>query len=194
RLKRSESITSLAIQVAVYTDEEMKERKTSTGRGLAGGVLALVVVGVITILGAAGWLWWAGRPVDNLTRLKQLPVYPGATAVVVKDTSTKGEQMAVLTFEVGAKAEDIYAFYDNELKEHGWQHLGRQSDGGSSGYMKRDGSFEGIEFTGGAGPEGRFPWVHIVTNRSPMWLQIDAVADNNGGVGKTGVSIQLMEP
>src|SRR6188472_3761627 len=112
----------------------MRERRPVAGKGLAGGALALLVVGMVAVLGVIGWFWRMGSPVDGLERLRKLPVYAGATGVVVRDESSVREQVEVLTFEVGARIEDVYTFYDHVLVEHGWQSAGRPSDGGGSEY------------------------------------------------------------
>lgn len=170
----------------MYT-EEMERTRISTKRGIVGGAITAFVVFVVLGVGSVGWLWWSLRPIDGVERLRGLPVYPGAAGVVVDD---KVAAESWMTFQTSATAEDVYAFYDTQLKEQGWQSAGRPSDGGGSGYMQRDGRFEEVEFA----PDS-FPWVRIVTSRTPVWLDISTVEQEGNGVpeGKTRVTIELRE-
>ena len=167
------------------------------GCGLAAGVLAVV----ICVMAAWVWVVWAERPVDALARVRALPVYPGALSVrveqkpvnlTVSGVAIEAQQGGVLTFETRAAPEDVFAFYDRELKSVGWQPAGRQSDGGGGQYMKREGSFEGIEFAGTQ--DAGFPWLRVERNQALLWLRVEVSTAFVNGNKRSDVSVGLAQP
>jgi hypothetical protein len=163
--------------------------------GLA-AVALLLVIGVI-----AAWLIWAERPVDTLARVRALPVYPGASSakveqkpvnLTVSGVAIEAQQGGVLTFETWAEPEDVFAYYDSKLKSAGWQPAGRQSDGGGGQYMKREGSFEGIDLAGTR--DSGFPWLRMKRNQALLWLRVDISTAYVNGNKRSAVSVGLAQP
>jgi len=156
---------------------------------LATALLALAVCGVAAVL------LWAARPLDDLARVRALPVYPGASTVQVHQESSATGKAGVLSFETGVSVEDMFAYYDPALRQAGWQPVIGESDGGTGMYTRAEGSFEGIEFTGGSGGSGSgFPWFQVKTNQTPMWLHIDVSQLNHDGREWTHVAVELTHP
>lgn len=147
--------------------ERSGKRGLLMGCGIVACSLALLVCGVL------GWLGWAGSPVDPLARTRQLPVYPGASSVLIAERPTSSGKVGVLTFDTTASIEDVWAFYTVELNNAGWHSVSGPSNGGSGGFTRKDGSFEGLEFTGMTGRKAGFPWFRIKRNMTPLWLQVD---------------------
>jgi hypothetical protein len=165
------------------------------GFGLAAGLAVLAVCGVV------GWMALAGGPVDGLERVRSLPLYPGASSVAVEERpvtiTAAGSPVGVvngaaMTFETQAEADEVFAFYDDVLKRGGWQAAGRQSDGGGGQYMKREGSFQGIEFTGGSG--GGFPWVRIKRSQALLWVQVEISTVERDDGKWSEVAVETMQP
>jgi hypothetical protein len=165
------------------------------GCGLAAGALSLVTCAV------TGWLILTEWPVDTLARVRALPVYPGATSVQVEQkpvnlavlgAAVEARQGGVLTFETWAEPEDVFAFYDSKLKGAGWESAGRQSDGGGGQYMKRQGSFEGIEFAGTQ--DSGVPWLQVKRNQALLWLRVDVSTAYVNGNKRSTVSVGLAQP
>ena len=68
-------------------------------------------------------------------------------------------------------------------------------DGGTGMYTRPEGSFEGIEFTGGSGgPSGGFPWFQVKTNQTPVWLHIDVSQLHHDSREWTHVAVELTQP
>jgi hypothetical protein len=172
------------------------------GRGRASFVGCGAAVALAIVIGVmAAWLVWAEGPVDTLARVRALPVYPGASSVKVEQkpvnltvsgVTIEAQQGGVLTFETWAEPEDVFAFYDSELKIEGWQSAGRQSDGGGGQYMKREGSFEGIELAGTQ--DTGFPWLRIKRNQALLWLRVEVSTAYVNGNRRSDVSVGLAQP
>lgn len=169
----------------------MVVQKAARTHGPAIGIAILIGFAVLACA-VIGWLWWTTKTTNTLDILKQLPIYPGAIAVTLTDSSVSNELSGQLTFEVAATPEAVYTFYDDFLKSHDWQPEGRLSDGGGGGYMKRDGSYLGIEITDGSGSNNLLPWIRVVTDRTPIWLSVEALEVKQGGVVKTMVMLELI--
>jgi hypothetical protein len=166
-----------------------RSRRLFIGCGLAAALLALVVCSVAAVLALAG------RPVDELARVKALPVYPGASDVQVKPEHADTGNAGVLSFETGASVEDMFAYYDPALRQAGWQPVVGESDGGTGMYTRPEGSFQGIEFTGGSGgPGGGFPWFQVKTNQTPVWIHVAVSQLYHDGREWTHVAVELTEP
>jgi hypothetical protein len=164
-------------------------RRLVIGCGLVAALAAFAVCSV------AAALAWVARPTDDLARVRALPVYPGASAVQVQEQPAASGKAGVLSFETGASVEDMFAYYDPALRQAGWQPVIGESDGGTGMYARPEGSFEGIEFTGGSGrPDGGFPWFHVKTNQTPMWLHIAVSPLYHNGQEWTHVAVELTQP
>ena len=170
-------------------------RRAYAGCGLATAALVLVICSV------AAWFILSERPVDVLARVRALPVFPGASSVrveqkpvnlTVSGVAIEAERGGVLTFQTWAEPEDVYSFYDDHLKSDGWQSAGRQSDGGGGQYMKREGSFQGIELIGTQ--SAGFPWLQVKRNQALLWLRVDVSTTNVNGNRRSDVSVGLAQP
>jgi hypothetical protein len=165
------------------------KRLLFAGCGLLAGLLALAVAGVVV------WLASATVPADKLARVKALPVYPGASNVQAQMEQTPDGQTGVLSFDTPASMDDMFAFYDPALRSAGWQKVVGESDGGTGLYTEPEGSFEGIEFTGGsASSDTGFPWFRLDRNRTPLWLHIDVSQLDHNGSPWTRVAVELTQP
>jgi hypothetical protein len=155
----------------------------------------LIALSALAVGGVVAWSAWMAMPADKLARLNALPVYPGASSVQRQMQQKASGPVGVLTFETGASIDDMFAFYDPALKAAGWQTVVGESDGGTGMYTQPEGSFQGVEFTGGFGAaDSGFPWFRIDRNRAPLWLHIDVSQVNHSGQEWTHVAVELTQP
>jgi len=62
---------------------------------------------------------------DRKPSLQEIPIYPDAQIIPIKDRTTDPESSQSIKFQTSSSVQDIKAFYQTELSKLGWQYEGK---------------------------------------------------------------------